>query len=354
MIIKALFFFIPVSLVLAYWVHAAPLWVFITGTLAIISLADGIRRATESLASRTGSSIGSLLNVSFGSIAEFTLALFVLATGDSSTVKAQITGSVIGASLLGLGAAVLAGGWKREKQTFKQERAGLLGSLLTLAVIALLLPAFFHYTEGHRSAHASLAPLDEKLSLCVSVILILVYVANLIYTLITHRDVFASRESSGPPAWPLWKALGILLGATALIAIESNLVAGSLQATAAHLGLTPFFLGVTVLALIGNLAEVLSATYFARQDRIGMAMSICIGSAVQTVLLIAPALVLVSYFMGHPMNLVFTNPLELIAIVGAVFAVNSIAADAETTWFEGALLIAVYCLFGVAFFFVTP
>lgn len=354
MIISFLFLFVPISLVLAYWVHASPLWIFITGTLAIISLADGIRRATESLAARTGAAVGSLLSITFGSIAEFTLALFVLATGNTATVKAQITGSVIGASLLGLGLAILAGGWKRDKQTFKQERAGLLGSLLTLAVIALLLPAFFSYTESHRAAHAALSSLDENLSLSVSVILILVYLANLIYTLITHRDVFASRESSGAPAWSLWKALGILLGATALIAIESNLVADSLQATAGRLGLTPFFLGITVLALIGNLGEIISAVYFARQDKIGLTVSICIGSAVQTVLLIAPALVLVSYFMGHPMNLVFTNPLELIAIVGAVFAVNSIAADAETTWFEGALLVAVYCLFALAFFFVTP
>jgi Ca2+:H+ antiporter len=352
--LRGLLIFIPVSLVLAYWVHAAPLWIFITGTLAIIPLADGTRRATEGLASWTGPSIGGLLNVTFGSIAELILALFVLATGDTATVKAQITGSIIGASLLGLGLSAFFGGWKREKQVFKHERAGLLGSLLTLTVIALLLPAFFSYTEGHKTSAANLGSLDEKLSLCVSVILILVYLANLIYTLVTHRDVFSSSQSGQSSRQPVWKSLGLLLAATALIAVESDLVAESLQATAAHIGISPFFLGITVLALIGNAGELISAVYFARQDRIGLSVGICVGSAVQTSLLLAPLLVLISSLMAHPMNLVFTNPLELIAIVGAVFAVNAIAADAETTWFEGVLLIAVYCLFAFAFFFVTP
>ncbi|MEO8727619.1 MAG: calcium/proton exchanger [Acidobacteriaceae bacterium] len=353
MIIRGLLVFVPISLILAYWIHPPQLWIFIAGTLAIIPLADGVRRATDSLANRAGPSIGGLVSISFGSIAELTLALFVLATGDTAIVKAQITGSLIGTSLLCLGLAVLAGGWKREKQSFRQERAGLLGSLLILSVIALLLPAFFNYTERHR-LHANLAALDEKLSLSVSVILILVYIANLVYTLVTHRDIFASRKSNEPPAWSLWKSLGVLLGATVLIAVESDLVSRNLQATAAQMGVTSLFLGVIVLAMIGNASDLISAIYFARQDRMGLVMGICVGSAVQVALLLAPVLVLVSYLMGNPMNLVFTNPLELIAIAGAALAVNAIASDGETTWFEGVLLIAVYCLFALAFFFATP
>ena len=354
MIIGGLLLFVPISLALAYWFHASPVWIFVSGAIAIFPLADGIRRATDSLANRSGPAIGGLVSISFGSIAELVLALFVLATGDNAIVKAQITGSLIGTSLLALGVAVLVGGWKREKQSFKQERAGLLGSLLVLSVIALLLPAFFDFTERHRSARNHLAGLDEKLSLCVSVILILVYLANLVYTLVTHRDVFASRQSNETPAWSLWKSFGVLLVATVLIAVESNLVAGNLQTTATQLGVTSLFLGVIVLALIGNASDIISAVYFARQDRMGLVMGICVGSTVQVALLLAPALVLISYVMHRPMNLVFTNPLELIAIVGAVLAVNAIAADGETTWFEGVLLIAVYCLFGVAFFFATP
>ncbi len=354
MILNGLLLFIPISLTLAYWFRASPLWLFATSAVAIIPLADGIRRATDSLANRAGPSVGGLVTISFGSIAELTLALFVLATGNTATVKAQITGSLIGTSLLALGMAIVVGGWRREKQVFKQERAGLLGSLLALSIIALTLPAFFDYTERRGSAHGDLTALDEKLSLSVSIVLILVYLANLVYTLITHRDVFASRKSHEPPAWPLRKSLGVLIGATAVIAVEANVIAGSLEGTAAQLGVTRLFLGVIVLAMIGNASDVISSVYFARQDRMGLVMGICVGSTVQVALLLAPALVLISYFMGRPMSLVFSNPLELIAIVGAVLAVNAIAADGETTWFEGVLLVAVYCLFGLAFFFATP
>ena len=353
MITRALLLFVPISLALAYWIHPSPLWIFASGTVAIIPLADGIRRATDSLANRAGPSIGGLVNISCGSIAELTLALFVLATGDTTVVKAQITGSMIGTSLLGLGVAILAGGWTREKQAFKQERAGLLGSLLILSMIALTLPAFFNYVESQRSTQR-LAALDEKLSLSVSVVLILVYLANLVYTLITHRDVFSSRKSEEPSEWSTRKSLGVLAGCTALIAVEADLIAHSLHATAMQLGVTPLFLGIVVLALIGNAADIISAVYFSRQDRMGLVMGICAGSTVQVALVLAPALVLISYVMGHPMNLVFTNPLELVAIVGAVFAVNAIAEDGETTWFEGVLLVAVYCLFGLVFFFATP
>jgi len=354
MILNGLLLFTPISLTLAYWFRAPPLWLFATSAVAIIPLADGIRRATDSLANRAGPSVGGLVTISFGSIAELTLALFVLATGNTATVKAQITGSLIGTSLLALGMAIVVGGWRREKQVFKQERAGLLGSLLALSIIALTLPAFFDYTERRGSAHGDLTALDEKLSLSVSIVLILVYLANLVYTLITHRDVFASRKSHEPPAWSLRKSLGVLIGATAVIAVEANVIAGSLEGTAAQLGVTRLFLGVIVLAMIGNASDVISSVYFARQDRMGLVMGICVGSTVQVALLLAPALVLISYFMGRPMNLVFSNPLELIAIVGAVLAVNAIAADGETTWFEGVLLVAVYCLFGLAFFFATP
>ena len=198
--------------------------------------------------------------------------------------------------------------------------------------------------------------LDEQLSLSVAVVLILVYVGNLIYTLVTHRDVFARQPGEGQEegtAWSVWPSLGVLLGATVVTALEAELVSGALEATANSLGLSPFFLGITVLAIIGNAAEYVSAMYFARQNRMGLVLSITVGSSIQVALLVAPILVIVSYFMGEPLNLVFT-PLELIAVAGVAFSVNAIAADGETTWFEGLLLIAVYAVLGLAFFFVTP
>jgi Ca2+:H+ antiporter len=330
---------------------AAPLAVFATAAAAIIPLASWIRRATEQVADRAGSSIGGLLNVTFGNAAELILALFVLNSGNIGVVKATITGSLIGNSLLGLGMSIIAGTWARERQTFAPQRAGLLASLMILSVIALLLPAMFDYTER---GVATAATLDERLSLGVSVVLLIVYGANLFYTLVTHRDVFAVDEPAHAATWPLARALGVLALAVAAVAIEAELVSSALEMTAARLGLSLFFLGLIVLPLVGNAAEYFAAVYFARRDRMDLVMTICVGSSIQIALVTAPVLVLVSYAIGHPMDLVFTNPLELMAIAVSAFAVNSIALDGETTWFEGVMLIAVYVLLGMAFLFATP
>jgi Ca2+:H+ antiporter len=353
MIFTYLLLLVPLSLTLAY-LRAPSIWIFISATAAIIPLAEGIRRSTEQMAQHAGPAIGGLLNVTFGNTAELILALFLLYSGKTSVVQAMITGSVIGNSLLGLGLAILVGSWGREKQAFKRERAGLLASLLILSVIALLIPALFDYTERGLFAVANPGVLDERLSLGVSVVLILVYGANLFYTLLTHRDVFAIRDERRPANWSLYKSLMILLAATAIVAVEAQLVSGAIVNAGSRLGLSTFFLGVIVLPLVGNAAEYFAAIYFARQDRMGLVMSIAVGSSIQVALLTAPLLVLISYALKRPMNLVFSNPLELIAIAGAAFAVNSIAQDGETTWFEGLLLIAVYALLALAFFFVSP
>jgi Ca2+:H+ antiporter len=342
---------VPISLALGYVFHASPLWVFATSVLAIVPLAEWIRRATDQMARLAGPTIGGLLNVTFGNVAELIIALFVLRAGHTEVVKAQITGSIVGNSLLGLGLGIVAGSWGRDKQSFSRAHAGLLSSLLMLSVIALLLPALFDLTEKNADIPGRHL-LDERLSLGVSVVLILVYVANLGYTLLTHRDVFALEEDQTAPAWSRGKALGVLVGATAVIALESELVSGALEGTAGRLGLSTFFLGIIVLAVVGNAAEYISAVYFARQDRMGLVVTITVGSTIQVALLTAPLLVLISWAIGHPMNLVFANPLELIAIAGAAFAVNSIAQDGETTWFEGVLLLAVYALLGLAFFYL--
>lgn len=334
--------------------EASEIWIFVTGVLAIVPLAEWIRRATEQMARHSGPAIGGLLNVTFGNLAELILALFVLAEGNAVVVKGQITGSIIGNSLLGLGLAILAGSWGRDKQTFERARAGQLAALLILSVIALLLPAVFDYTERQAGA-ADIPSLDEHLSLGVSVVLIVVYLGNLIYTLVTHRNVFAGPEREHEPAeWPLWQALAILVAATAVTAVEAEMVSGALEATAAGLGISTFFLGVTVLAVVGNAAEYVSAVYFARKNDMDLVVGITVGSTIQIALLVAPVLVIVSYLIGNPMNLVFDNPIELFAIAGVAFAVNAIAQDGETTWFEGLLLLGVYALLGLAFFFVTP
>ena len=353
MVFVYLLLLIPLSLAMAYF-GAPPLWVFISSLIAIIPLAEWIRRATEQVSEHAGSVIGGLLNVTFGNSAELILALFVLAEGNTRVVKATITGSIVGNSLLGLGLAILVGSWGREKQTFPRERAGLLSSLLILSVIALLIPALFDYTERGLLAAPNPGLLEEHLSLGVAIVLILVYIGNLIYTFVTHKDVFAGDEHKGKPAWSLKKSLAILIAATAAVALEADLVSGALEHTASALHLTPFFLGIIILPLVGNAAEYFSVIYFARKGQMGLVMNIAVGASIQIVLLTAPLLVLISYAMRRPMDLVFVNPLELIAVAGVAFAVNSIAQDGETTWFEGMLLLAVYALLALAFFFVSP
>ena len=360
MLWRALLLLVPISIILAL-IDAVPrVLVFATAILAIVPLAEWVRNATEHVAARAGSAIGGLLNVTFGNAPELILALFVLSGGHTAVVKAQITGSLIGNSLLGLGLAIVAGSFGRERQHFNRERAGLLSSLLILVTIAVMLPALFDYTERGVLRDPNTAALDEHLSLGVAAVLIVVYIGNLIYTLVTHRDIFARASAYSEEAepevaapWSLRRSILILAGATVLTAVEAELVSNTVEATAIRLGLTPFFLGAIVLAVVGNAAEYISAVYFARRGQMGLVIGITVGSTIQIGLLVAPLLVIISYLIGHPMNLVFENPIELIAIAGAAFIVNSIAQDGETTWFEGVMLLAVYLLFALAFFLVT-
>jgi Ca2+:H+ antiporter len=273
MLWRALLLLVPISIALAL-IEAVPrVLVFTAAILAIVPLAEWVRNATEHVAARAGSAIGGLLNVTFGNAPELILALFVLSGGHTAVVKAQITGSLIGNSLLGLGLAIVAGSFGRERQHFNRERAGLLSSLLILVTIAVMLPALFDYTERGVLRDPNTAALDEHLSLGVAVVLIIVYVGNLIYTLVTHRDLFARASAYSEEAepemaapWPLRRSILILAGATILTAVEAELVSNTVEVTATRLGLTPFFLGVIVLAVVGNAAEYISAVYFARPD----------------------------------------------------------------------------------------
>jgi Ca2+:H+ antiporter len=353
-LINAFLIFVPLSLALEYGFHAPGGWVFATGVLAIVPLADWIRRATEEVALRTSSTVGGLLNVSFGNVAELLIGIFVIRTGQSYVVKGQITGSIIGNGLLGLGLGAFIGGWGRDKQAFRKERAGLWTSLLNLSVIALLLPALFDYTERSTLKNPNPIALEDRLSLGVSFVLMALYVANLIYTFVTHKDVFASSTPHRPPKWSLARGIGTLVVGTALVCWESELVSNALEATSKQFGLSTIFLGVTVLAIVGNASEYIAAIYFARQNRMGLVLSITIGSSIQVAMLIAPLLVFASHLMGKPINLVFTSPLELIAIAATALAVNSIAQDGETNWFEGLMLIGVYSLLAMAFYYVAP
>jgi Ca2+:H+ antiporter len=347
----AFLLFVPLSLALRHLVDAAPSWVFVTSIVAIAVLADWIRRATEQLAVRAGGTIGGLLNVSFGNTAELVLALFILSRAQTRVVQAQITGSIIGTTLLFLGISALVGGFGRARQVFNQASAGLLSTLLFLVVIAILLPAVFDLTERKAVPAANISLIDERLSLGVSVVLLLLYAASLLYTLVTHRDVFAGEAPRGDAEWSLARALTVMAVGTVLVAIEAELASGALEAASTQLGLTPVFMGVVVLALVGTASDLFAAVAFARQDKMDIVFGMCIGSAIQIALVVAPVLVLASWVIGYPMNLVFASPLNLFAIAAAAFIVRVIAADGETTWFEGLLLVGVYVLFALAYYF---
>lgn len=336
---------------------AGPVWVFLTGAAAVAVLADWVRRGTEGLAAHAGPAIGGLLNVSFGSVAELILALFVLASGQVAVVQAQLTGSILATTLLGLGLAMLVGGLGRDRQCFNRANAGLLSTLLTLLMIALLLPAVFDLTERTTVSPAAARITDEQVSLGLAAVLLVLYAANLVYTLVTHRDVFSREEETeaeGGPPWSVARSLAVMVAGTAVIAWEAELVSGALDATASTLGLSTVFLGVILLAVVGTAADLFAAVVFARQDRMSLAFSICIGSAIQVALVLAPLLVIISWFMGTPMTLVFSSPLDLFAIAGAAFVVRAVAADGESTWFEGLVLVGVYLMLAIGFFFVGP
>ncbi len=328
---------------------------FLAAIGALIPLSDYIRLGTEEASHKIGGTLGGLLNVTFGNAPELILAIFILRTGAVDVVRAQITGAFIGNGLLGLGLAIVIGSIGRDKQTFKKESASMLSAMLMLCTVAMLLPAMFDYTVQRSPQAGNVAQLNDHLSLAVSGVLILTYAANLVYTLVTHRDMFAVEQTGDDETgkgWSLPVSIGVLLGATVLTAVESELISGALEATAHGLHLSMVFLGIVVLAVVGNIPEKVSAIYFARRDRMGLVMTITVGSTIQIALLVAPLIVIFSHFTAHPMNLVFSSPLEMISFASVALVVNAISRDGETTWFEGVLLLGVYAILALAYFFV--
>ncbi|MBY0611543.1 MAG: calcium/proton exchanger [Beijerinckiaceae bacterium] len=336
----------PVAPILKYVIGAPSGLIFATGCVGIMVLAEWIRRATDHLANTAGSTIGGLLNVTFGSIAEFILALFVLSEGHVGVVRAQIVGSIIGTGLFGLGLAIIVGSIGRSQLSFNRDKAGLLASLLILVLIALALPAVFDQSAQAIGSDAR-ARIDEELSIGVAVILLGLYAANLIYTLVTHRDVFGTGETDQPgEGWSLAASLGVLVIATIAVAGEAEIVSSALESTARSAGISEVFIGVVALALIGTSSDILAAAWFAKDGRMNLVINLCIGSAIQIALVVAPLLVIASALIGHPLTLIFGNPLHLFSIGATAFIVNAIAIDGEATWFEGVLLVAIYVMLG--------
>lgn len=341
--------FVPI----AAWLHFATqahTWTFIAACIAIIPIAGWMGRATEHLAARTGEGVGGLLNATFGNAAELVIALVALSLGKHEVVKASITGSIIGNILLVMGAAMVAGGSRHRIQTFSGTGARSYASMLLLAAAALVAPAVFHHLGGNLSA-------ERDLSLEISVVLMLTYVASLLFTLKTHRSLFqgggghGADESHGAP-WSMRRAVAVLAVATALIAVVAEWMVGSVEQAAHQLGMSNVFVGVIVVAIVGNAAEHSTALVVALKNRMELAVGIALGSSIQIALFVAPVLVFASYLVGPgPLDLVF-SPAEVIAIVLAVLVAEQVVADGESHWLEGVQLLSVYAILALLFYWL--
>jgi Ca2+:H+ antiporter len=340
----ALLILTPLAIIADY-LHWSALAVFLIAAFALIPLAKYIGSSTEELAAHTGPAVGGLLNATFGNATELLVGFFALQAGLIEVVKASITGSIIGNLLLVLGTAMLFGGARRERQHFNATAAKAQGSMLLLATIALVIPAIFIFTATGESDLAI-----EHLSLLVSILMIIAYGASLVFTLHTHKHLYQEEASVVVPHGSVKKSLIILFLATIAAAVVSEVLVGAIEPLIAVFGWTQLFIGVIVIAIVGNAAEHFSAITAAMKDRMDLALQISIGSATQIVMFVAPVLVILSLFFATPMSLVF-NVFELVAIIFSVFVTNAVVEDGESNWFEGAQLLIAYIIMAVAFYF---
>ncbi len=346
-----LLIFVPVAIGLEFLSPGSHTLIFLAACLAIVPLAGWLGHATEELARHTGEGVGGLLNATFGNAAELIIAMTALHKGLYPVVKASLTGSIIGNILLVLGAAVLAGGIKHKEQRFNATAARAQATLLTLAAIAMIMPAAFHYLAGPGERLR-----ENDLSLEISIVLLLTYATHLLFSLHTHKEHFAGEGrhagAAREKAWSLRNSVLALVGATALIAWMSEILVGSVQQAAAAFGMTRIFVGVIVVAVVGNAAEHSTAVMMALKNRMELSMGIAIGSSLQIALFVAPVLVIASHFIGpRSMDLVFT-PAEVLAVFVAVLITGQIASDGESNWLEGVQLLAVYAILATVFYFL--
>ena len=354
----------PVALYLEHVAHASAVAIFITASIAIIPLAGLMGRATEQLAERLGEGPGGLLNATFGNAAELIIAGLALNAGFHDLVKASITGSIIGNVLLVFGLSAIVGGIRFERQTFNRTAASLGGTLLVLSAIGLVVPAIFHWAAtdaltGEGVTGGPLVAHELELSLEISIVLFVTYAFSMIFTLITHRELYAGGGHGAPHdmeeagvGTSTGKAIGLLVVATAGVALMAEALVAAAEATAESLGWSEVFVGVILVAIIGNAAEHSTAVIMAAKNKMDAAVNIAVGSSIQIALFVAPLLVFLSYVIGpRPMDLLFT-PFEVMAVVLSAGIMALITHDGESHWMEGVQLLAVYAILGIAFFFL--
>jgi Ca2+:H+ antiporter len=335
-VFNILLFFIPLSL-FAEYMNFSPIVIFILASLAIIPLAKFIGKSTEEISGHTGPALGGLLNATFGNATELIISIFSLQAGLTEMVKASITGSIIGNLILILGTAFFFGGLGKDEQEFNTIAARTSASTLILATAAIVMPAVFVLTSKNPSAMTI-----ETLSIAVSVIMAVSYIASLLFSLHTHKHLYtADTTECSSNTWSVKKSVSVLLVSTIAVAVMSEILVGSIEPLAQSLGWTELFIGMIFIAIIGNAAEHVSAITIAIKGRMDLALQIAIGSTTQIAMFVVPVLVFTSYFFETPMNLIF-NTFEIAAIVSAVIMVKSIIEDGKSNWFEGLQLLGTY------------
>ncbi len=342
--------FVPLP-VIAHFLGWSAVSVFGLSCLGIIPLAGYMGRATEHLSEHVGPGRGALLNACFGNACEFILAVSALNAGLIDVVKASLTGSIMGNVLLVLGASMLAGGLRHSKQTFNRTAASTSATLLALAAIGLLMP-------GVMQSVSKISPTKgEHISLAISIVLALVYLASLLFSLKTHKQLYGApvgeevEHALGVDMWSQKKSITVLLLATVAVATLAQFLVGAVEETGRALGMSELFVGVILVAIIGNAAENSSAVLMALKNRMDLSINIALGSSTQLALLIAPVLVFIGWIIHKPMNLMFTEA-EIVAVIVAVVALKFVATDGESNWLEGLMLLAVYAILGATFFYL--
>jgi Ca2+:H+ antiporter len=343
--------FVPILFVVEKLAPEAHTLLFVLSVLAVVPLAALLSHATESVSAKTGDAVGGLLNATLGNLTELIIALAALRAGQYTLVKASIAGAIVANTLWMLGVSFLLGGLKYHVQEFNRVSARLQAGLLFLATVALLIPSAISEADS-----ASGAAFEQKLSVGLSLVLMLAYGLGLVFTLKTHREIFGSTEhrEEQEASWPLGLALGTLAGVTVLVALVSEVFVESVQGAALELGMTPAFVGFIVVALVGGAAEMATAFSAARKNHLDLSVGIALGSAAQIALFVAPVLVLVSHVLGPaPMSLQFwpgAVVMVLIATITAALVTNS----GRSAWFVGVLVLTVYLIFALTLYLLPP
>jgi Ca2+:H+ antiporter len=350
-----LLIFAPIAVALDV-AHADHLVLFLVSAIALIPLAKLIGDSTEHLSTHYGTTVGSLLNVTFGNAAEIIIAVVAINAGLLDLVKASITGSILGNILLIFGLSIIAGGFKYKDQSFSRENIGFQSSMLFLAIIGLAIPTIL--------ASTTLSPLESQdqiqlLSDALAVILLIVYILGIVFTFITHKHLFTpppesvkDMEESHGQHWSKKKSFVLLAASMAGVVAVSEILVASVETTGEELGFSELFVGAIIVGIVGNAAEHSSAILLARKGKIDLSIGIAAGSGTQVALFVVPILVFSGIALGQPFTLVFTL-LELVTIFLAAIILNLIVHDGRSNWFEGVMLTAVYIIIAIAFFFVS-